>query len=66
MRVKILRSVAGLAFSFQEGQVVELDDGLAADLIRARHAEPPVGEIETASREPPETAVLPRRRKGAK
>ena len=66
MQVKILNSVAGLSFSFQEGEVVDVADGLAADLVRAGHAEPMVAEIESATREPPETAMLPKRRKGAK
>lgn len=44
MRVKILRSVAGVhpdtgRFAFQPGQVVDIHDALARDLVRAGHAE---------------------------
>ena len=47
MKVKIKRSCAGHwpgygKFSFAEGEVVAVPDGLAGDLIHAGHAEPAV------------------------
>lgn len=38
MKISILKSCAGLTFSFIEGQYVELSDELAKDLISAGYA----------------------------
>lgn len=39
MKIKILKSCAGLKFSFFAGDIVETDDAAAKDLIRAGYAE---------------------------
>lgn len=39
MKIKILKSCAGLDFSYSQGQEVEASDEIAKDLIRAKHAE---------------------------
>lgn len=39
MKIKILKSCAGLKFSFFAGDIVETDDVTAKDLIQAGHAE---------------------------
>jgi hypothetical protein len=39
MKVKILRCCAGLNFSFVAGDIVDIDDVTAKDLIQAGHAE---------------------------
>lgn len=39
MKIKILKSLAGLDFSFYAGQIVEIDDKNASQLIKAGLAE---------------------------
>lgn len=39
MKVKILRSCAGLKFAFVAGETVDIDSPTAKDLIKAGHAE---------------------------
>lgn len=38
MKIKILIACAGINFSFYEGEIVELSDVLAKDLIQAGYA----------------------------
>ena len=38
VKIKILKGCAGADFSFQEGEVVEVDSHLAEDLVRAEIA----------------------------
>lgn len=66
-QIKILTSLAGADFSFVAGDIVDASEMIAIDLIRAGHAEA-IGEtkagqatnIETASIEAPQTAVMPK------
>ncbi|MBO8158834.1 hypothetical protein [Thermosyntropha sp.] len=61
VKVRILTSVAGLTFSFQAGQVIEIDEPLAAELVRAGHAVR-VKEEKTATIDVPEKAVTRHRK----
>lgn len=64
MIIKIKTSVAGLNFSYQAGQTVDVEEELAKDLIRAGYAEPAKAEIETAAIEAPEnTARAPAKKR---
>lgn len=57
MLVKIKTSVAGINFSYQGGQVVEVEEKTAIELLKAGHAEPAKKETETATVESLENAV---------
>ena len=37
-KVEIIKSCSGIRFTFQQGEVVDIDDRLADDLIRAKFA----------------------------
>jgi hypothetical protein len=39
MKIKILTSCAGINFSYASGQIVDVPDKIAKDLIKAGHAE---------------------------
>lgn len=56
MRIKLVKSVAGAGFVFQQGQEVDCSAGLAMSLVSAGHAIP-CEETETAMRRPAERAV---------
>ena len=49
-KVEITKSCSGIRFTFQQGEVVDIDDRLADDLIRAKFAVP-VDIEETADSE---------------
>lgn len=38
-KVEITKSCSGIRFTFQQGEVVDIDDRLADDLIRAKFAD---------------------------
>lgn len=59
MKIKMLVSMAGPSMR-EPGQIIEVGEEEAARLIAAGFAVPERGEIETATVEPPEKAVLPR------
>ncbi|WP_176718810.1 hypothetical protein [Caloranaerobacter ferrireducens] len=40
MKVEILKNIAGIDFSYSEGQIVDIKKELAEDLIRANYAKP--------------------------
>lgn len=58
MKIRILKSMAGLDFSYVPGQVVERPDEEAKRWIAAGLAVP-VEDLEATAVEPPEKAVLP-------
>lgn len=53
MKVKMLNSVAGLDFAYNQGEEVEMTKERASDLIKAKHAIPL--EKETATKRKPST-----------
>jgi len=60
MKVKILKTCAGLEFSYLAGQEVEIGEAQALDLIGAGHAEPIKRQAEAATIAPAETADQPK------
>jgi len=64
MKVKLLTSIASTDWSYAFGQIVEIDTKLATAWIKSGIAELVGGkQIETATAEPSEKAVLPAAKK---
>ena len=61
MKVKILVSLAGENFSYSAGEIVDLDDKVAAEWIKIGFAEPL--ELEEAVVKQPETAAIKKGRR---
>ncbi|WP_158738631.1 hypothetical protein [Alteribacillus sp. YIM 98480] len=59
MKIEILRSVAGVDFSYPKGKTVEIDKERAEKLIKAGHAKP-AGE-QKATKTAPENATTKRK-----
>ena len=61
MKVRMLRNTFIAGELAPVGQVIEVDSQLALLLLNARKAEPVLEDAETATMEPGEQAVKPRR-----
>jgi hypothetical protein len=54
MKIRIINSVAGIGFSARAGEILDLPDDVAQDLLEAGHA---VSVVEQARRRPRDKAV---------
>ena len=65
MKIMAKTSFAGLTFSAVEGQVIDLPDNIARDLIRAKYAEA-VKDEDKRNNTGDDTEPAPRKRSSAK